>query len=283
MSHEQALSEQIAAVVKGSPLNRMLRLDGSPIFEAPIVGYADGHDPLFAQYKRIIGSFHLTPPEVLQHALDEGQSAVHLSLERVNVVCWVLPISRETRSSNRSETVRPSARWVYTKADGEAFNDALRREVMAWLRGEEFLAVAPALSPLFRERLPGMERGYTSRWSERHALYVAGLGTFGLSDGLITPKGVAMRCGSVVTNMPLNATPRPYTSHRAYCLNLKRGDCGECIARCPAGAISEAGHDKAKCARYVSEAVAAYREAYGDKTPACGLCQTGTPCEEGIP
>ncbi len=283
MNDQQTLTEHITAVVRDSPLNRMVRLDGGPIFDAPVVGYADGRDPLFAKYKEIIGQFHLTPLEVLQHALDEGQLGDHLSLERLSVVCWALPISRETRLSNRLETVRPSARWVYTKADGEAFNDALRCEVVAWLQRAGYLAVAPALSPLFQVRPPGMERGFTSRWSERHALYVAGLGTFGLSDGLITPVGVAMRCGSVVTNMPLSASPRRYTSHRAYCLQLARGNCGECIARCPAGAISEAGHDKAKCARYVSEAMAAYRQEYGDKTLACGLCQTGVPCEEGIP
>ena len=39
--------------------------------------------------------------------------------------------------------------------------------------------------------------GMASCWSERHAAFVSGLGTFGLCDGLITPVGKAMRCGSV--------------------------------------------------------------------------------------
>jgi len=38
--------------------------------------------------------------------------------------------------------------------------------------------------------------GPASSWSERHAAYAAGLGTFSLNDALITPKGIAHRLGS---------------------------------------------------------------------------------------
>jgi len=38
---------------------------------------------------------------------------------------------------------------------------------------------------------------YASSWSERHAPHAAGLGTFGLCDGLITAKGKAMRVSPV--------------------------------------------------------------------------------------
>lgn len=34
------------------------------------------------------------------------------------------------------------------------------------------------------------EKTFGSNWSERHAAYVCGLGTFGLSKGLITDKGM---------------------------------------------------------------------------------------------
>jgi epoxyqueuosine reductase QueG len=52
--------------------------------------------------------------------------------------------------------------------------------------------------------------GYASSWSERHAAHAAGLGTFGLCDGLITPKGKAMRAGSVVAKIQVEPSIRFY-------------------------------------------------------------------------
>jgi epoxyqueuosine reductase len=42
---------------------------------------------------------------------------------------------------------------------------------------------------------------YASSWSERHAAYAAGLGTFGLCDGLITARGKAVRFGSIISKL----------------------------------------------------------------------------------
>jgi len=124
---------------------------------------------------------------------------------------------------------------------------------------------------------------YASTWSERHAAYACGLGTFGLCDGLITPLGKAVRVGSVVARLEVPPTPRPYSDHRAYCLFFAQGTCGECIARCPAGAISEAGHDKVKCRDHLNRTRAFVGEHYGFDGYGCGLCQTGVPCESGVP
>jgi len=77
--------------------------------------------------------------------------------------------------------------------------------------------------------------GFASAWSERHVAYASGLGTFGLCDGLITPKGKAMRCGSVAAQIQVPPTPRPYQDHHAYCLHFSQGSCGLCITRCPSG------------------------------------------------
>ena len=65
MNAEQAVREVIEGFVASSPLNRLQRIDGTPMFDTPLVGIADGYDPLFEQYKRIIGPFHLTPFEIV--------------------------------------------------------------------------------------------------------------------------------------------------------------------------------------------------------------------------
>ncbi|AJE02683.1 epoxyqueuosine reductase [Geobacter pickeringii] len=253
----------------GESLDNRFPDSGEPYFDEPLVGFAAADDPLFAEYKRIIGDFHRAPGEILDGA--------------ATVICWVLPVTRATRESNRKESLWPSRQWALTRNNGEGFNSALRRHLAAWLQERGHRAVAPQLAEGWRQ-LDAPAVGVASTWSERHAAYAAGLGTFSLNDALITPRGIAHRLGSVITDLPLPPTPRTSPDHRHNCLWYREGSCGACIGRCPAGALSRQGHDKARCRDYVYGAVpAAVGERYGVAQTGCGLCQTRVPCETQVP
>jgi epoxyqueuosine reductase QueG len=252
------------------------RYPSGPYFDGPLVGFAPFADPLFTAYKEIIGEFHLTPAELFAGAFGAEPAAG-------TVICWILPLNEEVRRSNRSENELPSRQWALTRTHGEALNGELRRHLVAWLEREGGRAVAPQYSPLWRE-LADTPRGRASTWSERHAAYAAGLGTFSLNDALITARGIAHRCGSVITDLVLEPTPRDGRGQGDNCLYLREGSCGACIGRCPVGAISFAGHDKVRCGEYVyGEVPARVGAAYGVPYTGCGLCQTRVPCESGIP
>jgi len=267
----------IENLVASCDWKRLTSTDGEPIFRDPLVGFADGDDPLFIEYKRIIGDFHFTPREILKKHFPEWDDRD----DSCSVICWVLPVSEQIRKSNAAQSTYPSEIWAHTKFYGERFNNHIRRTVANHLLEEGYLAVAPALSPNFTTRY---EPKIASSWSERHALYAAGLGTFSLSDGFITPKGIAMRCGSVVTDLKMKPTVRKYENHLENCLFYASGKCGICIKRCPVGAIDENGHNKRRCREYCNGACADYVLGnYGIKTNCCGLCQTGVPCEFQIP
>ena len=193
-----------------------------------------------------------------------------------------LPISARTRQTNAVRTREPSREWAHTRYYGEQFNDELRRLVVNYFRSHAASAIAPTTSTLFKS-LRGIPGYAASTWSERHAAFAAGLGTFGLCDGFLTPVGKAMRCGNVVTNAPISVTPRRFTSHVEACPYLTSGFCGACMLRCPAGAIGPDGHDKEKCERYQEETLRPLRQKYGVSITGCGLCQTGVPCEAGLP
>ena len=77
--------------------------------------------------------------------------------------------------------------------------------------------------------------------------FAAGLGTFSLHEGFISEHGCNIRVTSVITDAPLAATPRNSDDPYGNCLFYTTGKCKKCAARCPAGAISEQGHDKVKC------------------------------------
>ena len=265
---EKLLKEEITRFVREEPGNRFPN-SGQPYFDEPLIGIVSADDPLFQQYKQIIGPFHRAPQEMLPTA--------------TTVISWVLPITRTTRESNRQQTEHPSLQWSQTRSFGDRFNAQLRRHVVAWLEQHGYHAVAPQLESNWQE-LSDTPVGIASTWSERHAAYAAGLGTFSLNDALITPRGIAHRLGSVVTDLKLFCTATERPGFRDYCLYYHNGSCGACINRCPIKAISKAGHDKAPCGVYVygtlTELLA---ETYQVPITGCGLCQTKVPCEERIP
>lgn len=272
---EQTLRQEIERFVGHTPANRLPGSD-TPLFDHPLVGIAVWDDPLFFRYKEIIGSFHLTPAELFVDAFCATPATG-------SVIVWVLPISEPVRVSNRPETEMPSRQWSQVRTFGEELNRSLRLHLVQWLSGQGHRALAPQLSPLWRE-FSDTPVGIASTWSERHAAYVAGLGTFSLNDGFITERGMALRLGSVVTDLVLPPTPRTDPHYRWNCLYHRNGSCGACIGRCPVGALSRAGHDKAICRQHVYGTIpAALAAKYGVTATGCGLCQTRVPCEGRIP
>jgi len=248
-------------------------------WDEPLVGFSRGDDPLYPWLKDDIGSFYLTPLEMFAAAFPGVEAAPG----DLAVISWILPQTERTRHDNARESAIPAERWARTRTAGEEFNMKLRDHVVDALLQAGCEAVSPLRSPLFRTET-SIRYGRASTWSERHAAYASGLGTFGLCDGLITTRGKAMRCGSVIARIDLPPTVRPYDDHHAYCLFYFNGSCGKCIKRCPAGAITAEGHDKQKCCDYIHNvAIPSVQSRLGFEANACGLCQTGVPCEAGIP
>lgn len=256
--------------------NRMTGVDDSPFFDEPLVGFASGEDPIFKELKDIIGDFHLTPEEVMTgHCNKIGRHAP--GVNDIGVISFVLPISEATRKENASMKDGPSERWSHTRLFGERFNKRLQRHLVSILEERGQIAVAPELAETFTT-VDDERVGKASTWSQRHVAFACGLGTFGLSDGLITARGKAHRIGSVVVDIPLRSPERKRDIHAA-CIYFQNGGCKVCSTRCPVNAISEEGHDKVKCSDFVYGQADCIRDRYGIEIFGCGLCQTGVPCE----
>ena len=283
---DRVIEQLIKNFAQTSQLNRRAPLDHGIYWEEPLVGFASGNDPLFSEYGTTIGSFHLNPREIISAALKEkGRSLLLSETEQISVIAWILPAAEDIRKSNRKEERFPSKLWTYARDFGEAFNNALRNHVVGYLEDMGYVTVAPLLLSSYRF-FRDEKAGWSSVWSERHAAFACGLGTFSLNDGFITPKGMAIRIGSVVTLLKLTPSDKKYQHPKENCLVFRDEKCGKCIPRCPACAITEKGHDKDICSEYInSELMKAKQLEYGLSNPrsACGLCQTGVPCEFSIP
>ena len=268
------LERRLAAFVEEDPGSRVeesyaLRPEyvGTPMFEAPLMGCAAADDPLFdymKQRKDIYGPTLRLPEEWLPGA--------------VSVVSFFLPFSKAVRDSNRADLSEPSDLWLHSRIEGQAFLDRAAAYLAELLREAGGRTVVPSLEPSFSvvrdpARLERGEPPYVSNWSERHAAYVAGLGTFGLSKHLITEKGVCGRFSSVITDLPLAVTPRPYTDPYAYC-----PFCGVCRKRCMVNAIGPQEKVNPICSDYLKLTKERFAPRYG-----CGKCQLSVPCETSRP
>ncbi len=271
----QILQQAADEFVKTAPGNRVPaeiaitpELAELQLFEPPLLAVGAADDPLFETLRQpdIIGA-HFKPPAAW---LDGA----------VSVLSYFLPFTEAVRASNRANPSWPSDAWLHGRIEGQAFVEELGLHLTALLNDAGFPAVLPlADSRLVVAPKDGLEtadglRFFTSNWSERHVGYVCGIGTFSLSKGLITEKGMAGRMGSVVTALPLQPTPRRYRDYMDYCI-----ECGVCALRCPAGAISPGtGKDHAKCKQFLDAVLAQHHPRYG-----CGKCQVDVPCETCIP
>jgi len=278
------ITQKIKDFVAASPDSRLDFLNNYVMYDEAIVKFADGDDPIFTEYKKIIGEVHMTPREALAASYEKMPEELPA---RLSVISWILPITAETRKSNREQKKVPSRLWCHTRWYGEMLNKKLGTFVVELLTGAGYLAATPHWQPFFK--MLSNEKGLYSNWSERHIAFAAGQGTFSLSDGFISDCGIAHRCASVVTDLVLSPTPRTATGPYSNCLAFTGLKCDACIKRCPGGAISEQGHDKPKCLQYmrsigyISEALV--KEGYDNDTSiaGCGLCQTKVPCEDRNP
>lgn len=277
------IAEWITKIIKDwvntSPENTLANVANDKAWDDPLVGFSRGDDAYWESFKEHVGPFHWTPVEAFMTAFSSG----NVPAENLAIISWVLPQMKRTKMDTRKEKTYPPESWARGRFFGEIVNEKLRKHVVSELERAGIRATAPVLLTQW-SMMPSDKFTFSSKWSERHAAFVSGLGTFGLSDGLITPKGKAMRVGSVIAEVEIPATPRSYKGHQDYCLWFSQGTCKKCAKRCPVDALSEKGHDKVTCSTHVHETCKKYIiEHYGFAGYACGLCQTGVPCESRIP
>lgn len=242
-------------------------LAGMRIYDAPIFAFGAADDPWFERLREpaAVGPHFQLPSRWLPQAK--------------TVISFFLPFSSAVRESNRGADA-PSPAWLQSRLEGQAFLKRFVRHLAQTLEANGFAALVPGQDDRYWNTETAEEAAahgapcFTSNWSERHVAFVCGLGTFGLSGGLITAKGMAGRLGSIVTSWDVPPDVRGYTGPYDYCIR-----CGACVRRCPVHAVHpDAPKEHAPCKRFLDQTRKKFYPRYG-----CGKCQTAVPCESRIP
>jgi epoxyqueuosine reductase QueG len=239
------IEQEIAAAVAAGQGSRAA-------WKAPLVAYADAHDPIFAQLKEIIRPTHATPGELLASAQ--------------TVITYFLPFDEGVPRSNRPGRYASEA-WAVAYVETNTLIRAINDRLAQGLKARGFASVV--LPPTHNFDAQSL----LSDWSHKHAAYIAGLGQFGLHQMLITAAGSCGRLGSLVTSARLEPTPR---SPQPACLYKYDQSCTVCVNRCPNGALTESGYDRHTCYALCLEN--ADKNQQLGLADVCGKCLSVVPC-----
>ncbi|WP_233487064.1 MULTISPECIES: epoxyqueuosine reductase [unclassified Halanaerobium] len=217
-----------------------------------VVGFADADDKLFLKLKKAVSPTHAAPGDFLKHAR--------------TVICFFIPFADWVSESNVKGKYS-SREWARAYVETNALIDDMNRHIKKELEKMNFqAALIPATHNFDEENLK-------SDWSHRHAAYIAGVGTFGINNMLITEKGCCGRVGSLITNLEMEATKR---GNKENCLNKAGGSCSVCAERCVNNSLSVDFFDRHKCYSLLLENDDLYSEM--GLTDACGKCCVALPC-----
>ena len=230
-------------------------------WRTPLVAAARADDPAFALLRESVSATHALPTDILPGA--------------ASVIAYFIPFDASIAEGNREGTLA-SPGWARAYVETNALIGALNRHARAALavKGHQCSEI-PATHNFNTRTL-------LSDWSHRHVARIAGLGSFGLNNMLITESGCCGRLGSLVTDMP-GSDPAENRAGRPaeFCLRSRNGSCGICLTRCVNGALNAQGYDRHLCYdQCLRNAEVHAAIGYCD---VCGKCLAGLPCSSRAP
>lgn len=261
------MKEKITDMIKKFVKKYEQKADNATKWGEPLVSFADANHLYILKLKELISPTHNLPTDVLSDA----------SI----VITYFVPFTKELADTNRNPGDIASTEWALAYEETNAMFGKLNEYVIGELQKIGYQAdVSPEASTFDQKTL-------ISNWSHRHFAVVAGMGTFGINNMLITKSGCCGRYGTIVTN--LNIEPDSPLKEE-YCLYKKNGSCGICVKHCPSGALTLDGYDRHKCyvvlrknAELYTEFGSSYTDESGEHansvgSEVCGKCVVNTPC-----
>ena len=229
------------------------------LWKEPIIEIISAKNEKIKLLKEIISLEHLTPFEILPDAK--------------SIICFFLPFQENIVNSNINGTFA-SEEWVFAYINTnhliKKINDSV--EILMNKNGYKTGKI-PATHNFNTKTL-------MSNWSHRHISYIAGIGTFGLNNMLITNNGCCGRFGSIIINFEFKKY-NEIKEMKEKCLYKLYGTCKICQKKCLVNAYENNNFNKHKCYEQCLRNAEYYKHiGYAD---ICGKCLVGLPCSTKEP
>jgi len=227
--------------------------EGLPsLWRTPLISFAAADDHRFPLLREIVGEDHLLPRDILA----EGRT----------VAAYFLPFREEVVESNRKGQ-EASFLWAKAYVETNKLIPKLNEHIKGILNSEGYTSAFVPPTAVFDKTT------LKSIWSHRHVARIAGLGSFGLNNMLITEKGCCGRIGTFVTDLVVSSGEK---GEMEYCLAKKGTPCGVCQRNCVAEALAKEEFDRFSCFERCLENGRIYKDM--GEAWVCGKCLVGLPC-----
>lgn len=254
----EKIEKKIEKIIGDYVKNYMENPEVKTIWMKPIVAFASADDPTFEKLKEVANPNHLMPDDIL--------------LGSKSVITYFLPFDESISISNMNGR-HSSKEWARAYVETNKMIGKLNDFIIDTINemGNKAAKLDSKLNMDYEKLI--------SVWSNRHVAYIAGLGTFGLNNMLITKNGCCGRLGNVVTDLKLKPTKRPKYE---YCLYKYNGSCGYCADKCVNDALYRDRFDRFKCFEMCLENDKLHSN-LKDEVQVCGKCLTVVPCSFNNP
>jgi epoxyqueuosine reductase QueG len=246
---------ELADLIRSTIQRKIDQSDTITNYRQPLVGFVAADEPDFSRLGRLIGGEHLTPADLLPGAR--------------SVVSFFLPFSKDTAIANTKEPERVAREWGLAYAETNALIGVVTGRLIEVLKKAGIQAAAEPATGNYDETT------LRSNWSHKSIAVLAGLGSIGLHQMVITDSGCAGRFGSLVLDAELPIKKPP---PKERCEYYDTGTCLECVLRCPVQALNEhAPFDRLACWRQCRKNGTDFIDLRAD-VYVCGKCAVFGPC-----
>jgi epoxyqueuosine reductase len=251
-------STDIAALIDSTIGEAASGASGVTQYRDPVVGFVRADDPRFLDLRRLVHPDLLLPEDVLP-----GARAV---------VSFFLPFATSVVDANARSRSDVAEEWAIAYVETNALIDRVGARLVERLQERGVRAAArPPTGDFKGDALVG-------RWSHKSAAVIAGIGSFGVHQMVITDAGCAGRFGTLVVDRELPARLRAPLER---CAHFREGGCLACVALCPIGALrADRPMHKDRCWARCQLAGTAFAR-FG-RAEVCGKCAAGA-CAVGVP
>ncbi|MFL7867387.1 MAG: epoxyqueuosine reductase [Anaerolineales bacterium] len=223
-------------------------------YREPIIGFLAADDPRFAKLSQWTQIKHWMPADLLPDAQ--------------SVVVFFLPFAPEIAHANARDEEPVALEWAIAYQDTNTLIGEITTLLGEVLSQHGIRSAAQPATGNFKQS------ELRSPWSHKSLAVMAGIGSFGLHQLVITDAGCAGRLGSLVIDAKLPAV-QPVPKER--CEYFEFGTCIACLEACPVNAISEDQPlDRRACWQQCHKNGAGFVDI--GKINVCGKCAVMGPC-----